>query len=228
MVRTFHIDFSNAKSSKLARTPQGGLKVPARLTRIGVFKYTKADGSVIRECRKPDQVFDPVSLATFQNAPICIDHPGEVGPDNWQAVSVGHVGEDVRRDGRYVAATLVIQDAAAIRAVERGALKDLSCAYDAVVTLERGSFEGEEYDAVQSQIVGNHLALLPKGGGRAGPDCTMKLDAREATRTELAQEAARAARLQYGAEMLIRRLLEPRVDVAAAQARMNERMRGGR
>jgi len=171
------------RSVRLARvdaTPQGGLAAGANLTRVGVFTYTKADGTRVRELRHPDEVFKPESLATLKGAPLTIGHPGMVTPDRYRELNVGHVADDVRRDDRFVAATVRIQDAAAVAAVKAGDLVEVSCGYTADVVPETGVFNGEEYDAVQRNVRYNHAALLPAGGGRAGREVALKLDANDA------------------------------------------------
>jgi hypothetical protein len=39
-----------------------------------------------------------------------------------------------------------------------------------------GVWQGQHYDAVQRKIRGNHVALGPKGWGRAGPEVRLRLD----------------------------------------------------
>lgn len=163
--------------SNIERTPQGGLRCPARLTRTGVFSYTRADGSIVRELRHPDEVFAEDSIATLSGAPVTDLHPSTpVRPSNWKTAAVGHVGEDVRADGSFVSARLMIQDEAAITGIERGDRKELSCGYSCRLDHEPGEYEGERYDAIQRSIRYNHVALGPKNWGRAGSDVALRLD----------------------------------------------------
>ena len=48
------------------------------LTRTGIFKYTLEDGSERRELRRPEDVFDPESLASYEGKPIIITHDAQV------------------------------------------------------------------------------------------------------------------------------------------------------
>jgi hypothetical protein len=174
------LDFG--RFSKVQRTPQGGMRVPANLTRIGVLSYTNADGSTVRELRHPDEVFAEDSLATLSGAPVTNRHPDRaVSPHNWRSLSVGHVGEDVKRDDKFVAARLMIQDAGAIADVERAdadpeALRELSCGYSCRLDETPGEYNGERYDAIQRSIRYNHVALGPTGWGRAGNEVALRLD----------------------------------------------------
>jgi len=175
MGEVYRLDFG--RFSKVERTPQGGLRVPANVTRIGVFVYTNADGSKRRELRHPDEVFAEDSLATLAGAPVTDLHPADpVGPNNWRKLSVGHVGEDVKRADKYVSAKLMIQDGEEIAAIERGDRKELSCGYTCTLDNTPGEFDGERYDAIQRSIRYNHVALGPAGWGRAGTNCNLRLD----------------------------------------------------
>jgi hypothetical protein len=164
------------------RTPQGGLRIQANLTRTGVFKYRQHDGTMRRELRHPDDVFAGSSLSTFRQAPVTNLHPavGPVTPENWKTLAVGTVADDVRQDGAFVAASLAVQDADMIRLIEAGERKEISCGYDCDVVDEAGIYEGEAYDCRQTNIVGNHVALGPTNWGRAGRDVKLRLDADDA------------------------------------------------
>jgi hypothetical protein len=136
------LDFG--RLGKAERTPSGGVKVPANLTRIGVFSYSLPDGSVRRELRHPDEVFAADSLATLAGAPVTDLHPSKpVRPSNWRKLSIGHVGESVERDDKFVSAPLMIQDAEAIAAVERADRKEISCGYVCDLDATPGEFNGE-------------------------------------------------------------------------------------
>ena len=173
------LDFE--RFSKVERTPQGGFKIPANLTRVGVFVYRRADGSERRELRHPEEVFSEDSLSTLAAAPVTDLHPrGPVTPGNWKALAVGHVGETVEHDEKFVSASLMLQDDTAIKAVERGDRKELSCGYTCHLDPTPGEWNGERYDAIQRGIKYNHVALGPGGWGRAGRDVALRLDSDDA------------------------------------------------
>ncbi len=175
-MRVSRTDFTGKFDSN-RRTPQGGLKVPAYLTRTGVLSYRQPDGSVIRELRHPDEVFNTDSLASLAGAPVTVGHPGKVEPENYSLHTVGHVGDAVTpAEDRFVSATLRIQESRAVLAIEKGELLELSCGYDCDMDPTPGEYNGEKYDSIQRNIVYNHLALLPKNGGRAGNDVKIRLD----------------------------------------------------
>lgn len=163
---------------KQTRTPQGGLVVDANLSRTGVQKYVMPDGSIRREYRSREEVFHPESLASFGHSPVTDDHPGRVDTSNWKQVAVGYVaGTPSDRDNKFVAGVLHIQDAKTIEKIESQKLCELSCGYECVIDPTPGiSPDGEKFDCSQTRIRGNHVALGPKGWGRAGPEVRLHLD----------------------------------------------------
>lgn len=172
------------KLDGIKRTPQGGIRATANLTRVGVFTYHGPDNTTSRELRHPDEIFKADALETLKLAPLTIGHPGMVGPENFQRHSVGVVAEDVRADGKFVRATILVQDADAVRRVELGqknpkhadALVELSCGYECEVEKADGEFEGEPFNAKQTGHKYNHVALGPSNWGRAGSEVRIHLD----------------------------------------------------
>ena len=72
--------------------------------------------------------------------------------------------------------SLIIFHEDAIIAIENGERHEISLGYTCRLEPTPGAINGETYDAVQKDIVVNHVALGPKGWGRAGPDCAIRKD----------------------------------------------------
>lgn len=177
--------FDVAEIGKPVRTPQGFLRVPAFLTRVGVFAYKRADGSTVRELRPHDEVFSPNALESLGSAPVTDLHPSEmVSPANVRKVAIGHVSAVVRKDGHYVAGTITVEDAASIQLVERGERREVSCGYQCRIDATPGEHDGERYDVVQRDIVYNHAALGPRNWGRQGRDVALRVDAADGDDTD--------------------------------------------
>src|SRR5262245_16851059 len=122
----FRID-AIGKLGRAVRTPQGGARIPAALTRSGILTYKNPDGSTRREYRPPSEVFSTTHLDSFKSAPVTEGHRAWVTPSNYQTVSLGHVADgSVRRDGDKVAAELVVNEADALERVDTGELRDVS------------------------------------------------------------------------------------------------------
>lgn len=171
--------FDAGKLGKVERTPQGGIRVSAYLTRTGVFEYRRADGSIQRELRHPDQVFRDDSLATLQDATLTHLHPDRVTSKEYSKLAIGHTRDPKRADDNgvaYVEGVAVVQREDAVKKIDSGELQELSCGYSCDVINEPGEYNGERYDAIQTNIRYNHVALGPKNWGRAGNNVALRLD----------------------------------------------------
>lgn len=184
------------------------MRVDARLTRVGVLEYRRADGSVERELRLPEEVFRADSLETLTAAPVTHLHPTEmVGPENVRKLRVGGAGA-ARNDGdQFVSAELQVEAADVIAKVDSGELQEISCGYYCELDRTPGVWKGQTYDAIQRDIVYNHVALGPKGWGRAGSEVRLRLDSMTATGEDRAvnfdnagADPVEAARLRRDAE----------------------------
>ena len=164
--------------SKPVRLPNGFVRAEGYLTRAGIFVYRDAKGNTVRELRPPEEVMHPDALVSFALVPVTNEHPPEaLTADNAKQYAVGSVSESVAPEGDKVRATLMITDADAIAALDAGR-SELSCGYTADVVIEPGTWQGQRYDAKQTNIRGNHVALVD--AGRAGPTCSIRMDAADA------------------------------------------------
>ena len=157
-------------------TPQGFLRAEMYATRTGVFEYPKADGGVVREYRDPSEVFHPDSLASYQDASFTDDHPqGEmVTAENVTKYERGTLTAAGVPDGDHVKAPVVVKDKATIAKMQAGK-QEVSCGYTCDLVWEPGvSPQGVKYDARQTNIRINHVALVDVG--RAGPTARVRMD----------------------------------------------------
>lgn len=155
--------------------------VSARCARTGVQEYQQPDGSIRREYRPPDEVFAADSLDSFRFSTLTVGHPPlGVSAETWRQLAVGHAGHEPKpEEGRFIGSDLYVQDASAARGVETKRLVELSCGYSCDLDMTPGvSPDGEPYDAVQRNIRHNHLALLPQGNARGGPELRIRLDSK--------------------------------------------------
>ena len=175
MARVQRLDFGSMGGP--SRTPAGGLRVPAHVTRLGVLRYSDAAGQEWGELRCADEVFCPDSMASLRGVPTTVGHPGMVTAQNWKSVAVGPVGDDVGPREEFLDASVVIEDQAAVEQVESGKLVEVSCGYSCDISPEAGVHaDGTPYQAIQRNIRYNHLALGPRGWGRAGADVSLRMD----------------------------------------------------
>jgi len=170
------LDFVGRLDSKHI-TQFGAARVPARLTKAGVFNYRNPDGSMRREFRSPEEVLKASSVATLSNAPVVIGHPEMVTAANWSKHAKGHVAStSVAEADKAVDSELVIQDGQAVLRVDAGDLTEVSCGYFCKLVAEPGVYEGQPYDYKQTDIRYNHVGLFPAGQGRQGRDVALRFD----------------------------------------------------
>ena len=177
MTRVQRLDFAGTVRG-VVETPQGGRRMPAVLTRVGVLRYRDETGREWGELRPPEEVFAPESLATLRAAPVVDLHPDvKVTTENFQALSLGHVHDDVApEDERLVVGTVTVNAGPAVRKIDAGERKDTSCGYEMTPDRTPGVWEGEPYDVVQREIRYNHVGIGPPGWGRAGSEVSLRLD----------------------------------------------------
>ncbi len=157
------------------KTQQGFLLVDGYATRAGIFEYFFTDGSIRRELRPVEEVFKADSLQSLAHVAITNDHPPEmVNPSNVSRYSVGMTGGRADVNGIFVKIPLVIQEAQAIDDVESRRKQELSCGYLCDIEFTPGEYQGMPYDAIQRNIIYNHLAIVTDG--RAGPEARIKMD----------------------------------------------------
>ncbi len=153
-----------------SKTPQGFLRVDGLASRSGVFEYLNDDGSIRRELRLPEDVFAKQALDGFEGAPLTDGHPPvPVTTANVKQYEVGTVTGPARRDGDYVAASIVVKDPKVIAKLERGDT-GLSVGYAVELDETPGNHPTYgRYDAIQRNIVINHLAVgvQPRAGNAA-------------------------------------------------------------
>ena len=141
------------------------------LSRTGYYDYLEsdilADGDptkIVKVYRTPEEVFDPVSLASFENKPFCNDHPDEdVTTRNSRELQCGYIRNVRRGEGELkdcVIADVVVTDQDVIDLILSGEKRQLSLGYDSVIEKDANG----RY--LMKKIRGNHLALVDEG--RAG------------------------------------------------------------
>ena len=193
-IRRFdNIDHSEWMTTPFERTTEGFLKGRAIVTCCGVFTYKRADGTLQRELRLPEEVFAPATLESLKLKPVTLNHPTElVTPENADMLQVGSLGDNPSctnqeyngngeptdwkklTDGLNVAVDIIITKKDAIDAVINGK-QGLSMGYTCDIEMaEPGStWCGVEYDYIQRNIKYNHCAIVD--AGRAGDNAKIEL-----------------------------------------------------
>ncbi len=185
-----NIDNSQWMTIPFERTNEGFLKGRAIVTSIGVFTYKRADGTIQRELRLPEEVFSPSTLNSMKLKPVTLNHPTElVTSDNADKLQVGSLGDNPSwtkewhdrnweevTDGINCAIDMFVTKKDAIDAILNGK-QALSMGYTCDLEMaEPGStWCGVEYDFIQRNIRYNHCAIVDSA--RAGDNAKIELRA---------------------------------------------------
>lgn len=158
----------------------GFLHASVRATRTGVFLYRRKDGSISRELRHPEDVFEPGSLESLKRVVATKGHPTEfVTADNVKRLQVGHAGDDIRRESidgyDHPTVGLTVTDKDVVRSIVDHDRSMVSMGYSIELVEESGEFNGEAYDRRHTKIRYNHVAV-DIDQGRGGRSVNIKLD----------------------------------------------------
>lgn len=164
------LEFDDA--AKVTKTKDGFLAAMPRVARTGIQLYKgsevgKADMDVVRVYRPEAEVFKRDAFASLAHRPFTDDHPSvPVNASNWKDFAIGHSDGDVVRDGEFVRVPMVLMDGNAVAKFEAGKA-ELSVGYSCDLKWEAGTdpASGQAYDAVQTNIRANHIALVDRARG---------------------------------------------------------------
>ena len=173
------------------KTDEGFIKDAPIIGRTGILEYRNVDGTIRREYRPPEEAFNADSLASIRGKPITLGHHGWVSSANYrEAKPVGTVISDGRQDGNNIRADVVIYS---LDTDDR----ELSCGYQTELEETPGVTEdGQHYDAIQRNIVYNHLAIVPRG--RAG-NARLNMDGEQILESEV-DKMSKKIKLDNGIE----------------------------
>lgn len=166
-------------SEHMTDTPEGYLvcrDVPIARTgdmtyRAGELELEGDPDRLVTVRREEAEVFSPAAIASFEGKDVTAGHPAEmVGPENHAAYTKGHV-QNVRREGDYLLADLLVKDAALISDIKNNIVREVSCGYHCQYVPDGSGYR-------QEHIRGNHVAVVPHG--RAGRAVAIKDSAENA------------------------------------------------
>ena len=156
-------------------TEEGYMKDSPVLTSTGIFEYRNSNGSLRRELRLPEEVFDKKSLESYLGKPIIVSHDaGLITRKNVHDEQIGTILSEGYQDGDDVRADIIIHDTDEMR---KSGFKELSLGYNLDLDETPGEWKGMHYDAIQRNIRINHLALVEEA--RAGDQARLNIDSRD-------------------------------------------------
>lgn len=153
-------------------TNDGYLVAEARVARTGIQRYLAGElgldgdpGRVVSVYRPPEEVFAADAMASYAHRPVTVNHPSDmVDSANWKDHAAGTTGDEVLRDGEFVRVPLMLMDQKAIDEWLDGK-RELSMGYTMDLQVVDGEANGEKYEAVQTNLRMNHLALVSRARG---------------------------------------------------------------
>lgn len=189
------------------RTIDADGRMHVEITNISKANICPYNGSEIPGCEAlgldPNRVYhllrDPAELAkaapTFNNIPLLSEHVPVNAVDHHPELVIGSTGTDAVFQEPYLRNSLVAWAKQAIDDIESEKKKELSSAYRYDADMTPGTYQGEHYDGVMRNIVGNHVAIVSEG--RAGPDVVVgdsKLEDRTMSKKNLLSTTAMVAK----------------------------------
>lgn len=122
------------------------------------------------------------AIETCNGIPIQLEHHEDLADAPAKETRIGSTGTDGEFRAPYLVNSLHFTDADAIKRIQDGSMRELSLCYRYEPVAKRGTFDGEDYDLVMTNLSCNHVALVEKG--RAGHDVFVKDAAPEGLKTE--------------------------------------------
>ena len=170
--------YSPGQPLRYERTEDGFLRIHARVLREGIMPYGRDELSDIPPGCTADPIMMYVSMDTLKSGEALRSLEGSLlvaGEHKWitpenASEAGGHTAGAARIDGPYLEIDFLVTDPIAISRIESGELPEISAAYHAQSIFEPGDFDGQHFDARQTEIRFNHHAAVPSGRGRAGQD----------------------------------------------------------
>lgn len=153
-----HVEITNISKANVC--PYYGYEIPGA-EEMGLEPYR-----VYKLYRDPNELAK--AAPTFNNLPL-LDQHVPVSAESPATDNVcGSTGTDAIFVHPYLKNSLVVWTQDSINLIESEDQKELSSAYRYRADMTPGSINGEAYDGVMRDIIGNHVALVERG--RAGPD----------------------------------------------------------
>lgn len=153
-----HVEVSNI--SKAAVNPYLGSEIP------GAEQLGLDQNRIYQLLRDPAEL--EKAAPTFNNIPLLNQHIPVSADDHQPDAVVGATGSDAEFIAPFLRNSLVVWESVAIAGINSRQQCELSAAYRYVPVMTPGVFEGQAYDGIMTQIIGNHVALVEVG--RAGSD----------------------------------------------------------
>lgn len=193
------------------------------ISKVGVFPYMGHEigapepDRIYYVYRSAEELGRQETIDSFRLMPFIDDHEwlGVHGTAAEKKGIQGTIGEQVYFDEPYLRGNIKILSNAALNNIDQGKV-ELSPGYDSKYIFDEGVFNGERYDAIQTDILANHLALVQDG--RTGKDIrvldhnTITIDTTELIPMTLEEMLAAIAALSEDDKAALLAALTPTMD----------------
>lgn len=140
------------------------------ISKVGVFPYSgrsigaETPDSIIYVYRPAEELSSDECIDSFKLIPFVDEHHmiGEGAIPAEQKGVHGVIGEDVYFEGDTLYSNIKVFSQSLANLIE-GGKRELSCGYRCTYEFASGTYNGVQYDAIQRNIRGNHLALVEEG-----------------------------------------------------------------
>jgi len=145
------------------------------ISSFGLFDYSAAQlglpgdpNRIVKVYRPESAVSDPEAIASFQNVPFIIDHEMLSGFEDDKTASapedygIDGVLTSVSFDSPWMRGDIKVFSRQAQKALAQKK-RDLSLGYSCDFKMTPGTFKGQPYEVVQTNMRGNHVALVDEG-----------------------------------------------------------------
>lgn len=186
-MKNIEVHFSDfSQLSQRQQLADGTMTAPGTLARVGIQVYyayefgkqyvADSGGDPMKRVvlyRPPEEVFDPVSMASFEGVPLTDGHPpgNKLTPQNRDKFIVGSVN-GITRNVDCMDGIVHIKTRKGLDAVRKDGRVQLSNGYSSLCDMTPGvTPQGDKYDGIQRKIRGDHIALVDSA--RCGSACRL-------------------------------------------------------
>ena len=179
MIITNKFTPASSESPKWEKTEDGFLRCKACVLMQSIMPYAKSElegvpdgfqNSSIRMYVPIDEIAAQSALRSLEGMPIVAGDHTWMTPELVSDYSMGNVSGVPWIENDRLICNLLVTNPDAIAAIENGKIGEISGAYRAETEFSPGTFNNEAFDAVQKNILWNHIAVIPKGHGRGGAE----------------------------------------------------------
>lgn len=149
------------------------------IARSGILSYAGSElpeafnldkNKIYKVYRAPEELFSKKTMESFINNPMTLYHLNNTDGEHLEYDNriEGVFTNDYKKDDDLLAGDCIVYTDKLKNAINKG-VKEISIGFTAVYEKADGEIDGEKYSFIQKDILGNHIAIVPRG--RSGHKC---------------------------------------------------------